>query len=97
VTGMSLFMQCSPRCGKTEAVRHFSFNCSQYSRTYVLSVSCSYETTIEQFVGSIAKEYFPAESLFDFIHSLVENVHIIWYLRDVRLFLRQVNDFLNLI
>jgi MoxR-like ATPase len=51
-TGWPLFLQGAPGCGKTEAVRHFSSNRLFKERTPVYSVSCSVETTVEQFIGS---------------------------------------------
>jgi MoxR-like ATPase len=51
-TGVPLFLQGAPGCGKTEAVRHFSSNRTFHDRTPVYSVSCSAETSIEQFIGS---------------------------------------------
>jgi MoxR-like ATPase len=51
-TGFPLFLQGVPGCGKTEGVRHFSGSRYFRSRTPVYSVSCSEETSIEQFLGS---------------------------------------------
>jgi MoxR-like ATPase len=51
-TGVPLFLQGVPGCGKTEAVRHFSSSRLFRARTPVYSVSCSEETSIEQFLGS---------------------------------------------
>jgi MoxR-like ATPase len=50
--GTPLFLQGAPGCGKTEAVRHFSANRTFNDRTPVYSVSCSVETSVEQFIGS---------------------------------------------
>ncbi|KAA6379758.1 MAG: hypothetical protein EZS28_024715 [Streblomastix strix] len=55
-TGRPLFLQGEPGCGKTEAVRHFSANRTFNSRNPVYSVSCSGETQIEQFIGSLVFE-----------------------------------------
>jgi MoxR-like ATPase len=51
-TGNRLFLQGPPRCGKTEGVRHFSSHRTFHARTPVYSVSCSDETSVEQFLGS---------------------------------------------
>jgi MoxR-like ATPase len=51
-TGVPLFLQGVPGSGKTEAVRHFSSNRTFRDRTPVYCVSCSTETSIEQFIGS---------------------------------------------
>ncbi|KAA6378241.1 MAG: putative AAA family ATPase midasin, partial [Streblomastix strix] len=55
-TGRPLFLQGEPGCGKTEAVRHFSTNRTFNSRNPVYSVSCSGETQVEQFIGSMVFE-----------------------------------------
>jgi MoxR-like ATPase len=52
MTGVPLFLQGALGCGKTEAVRHFSTNRTFNDRSPVYSVSCSDETSIEQFIGS---------------------------------------------
>jgi MoxR-like ATPase len=51
-TGRPLFLQGAPGCGKTEGVRHFSSHRTFHSHTPVYSVSCSDETSAEQFLGS---------------------------------------------
>jgi MoxR-like ATPase len=50
--GRPLFLQGAPGCGKTEGVRHFSSHRRFHARTPVYSVSCSDETSTEQFLGS---------------------------------------------
>jgi MoxR-like ATPase len=51
-TGVPLFLQGAPGCGKTESVRHFSRSRTFNEHMPVYSVSCSAETSIEQFIGS---------------------------------------------
>ncbi|KAA6394275.1 MAG: putative Midasin, partial [Streblomastix strix] len=55
-SGWPLFLQGEPGCGKTEAVRHFSANRTFHAQNPVFSVSCSAETLVEQFIGSLVFE-----------------------------------------
>jgi MoxR-like ATPase len=50
-TGVPLFVEGLPGCGKTEAVRYFSANRTFHDRIPVYSISCNAETSIEDFLG----------------------------------------------
>ncbi|KAA6398498.1 MAG: putative dynein heavy chain [Streblomastix strix] len=56
ISGQPVFLKGEPGCGKTEAIRHFSINRKFHPRNPVFSVSCSSETTAEQFIGSLVFE-----------------------------------------